>query len=97
MRCLFKHKWVMGEILNVRFFHPHRTCERCGTMQRGVYDSSWRNIYWETMRERTYNKSEQAHIVRSPSSRIDQFAHTLGLRRSRENDRRRPIKGSAFT
>jgi hypothetical protein len=66
-------------------------------MQRGVYDPFWRGISWETMRERAYVKSEQAQIVRRPSSRLDRIAHSVGLRRSRANDGRRSTKRSAFT
>jgi hypothetical protein len=97
MRCLFTHKWAMGNVLNVRSFHPYRTCQHCGTMQRGIYDSFWRDISWETMRERSYIKSEQAQIVRQPSSRLDHLAHSLGLRRSRASDGRRSAKRSVFT
>jgi hypothetical protein len=49
------------------------------------------------MRERAYVKPEQAQIVRRPSSRLDQIAHTVGLRRSRANDGGKSAKRSAFT
>jgi hypothetical protein len=58
-------------------------------MQRGIYDRFWNYLIWETMRERTYIKSQQLKIVRERSSRLDQLAHTLGLRRSRMSDRTR--------
>lgn len=56
-------------------------------MQRGIYDRFWDYMVWETMRERTYIKSQQLNIVREPSSRLDRLAHTLRLRRSRMSDR----------
>lgn len=94
MRCLFKHKWgspkavsVTASVRYVRTVHYYRTCKRCGTMQRGIYDRFWNYSVWETMRERSYIKSQQLNIVRQPSSRLDQLAHTLGLRRSRMSDR----------
>ena len=70
----------------VRHVLPYRTCERCGTMQRGAHDTYSGGIAWETMRERTYIKSEQLRIVRRSASRLQQLAHTLGLRRSRRDD-----------
>jgi hypothetical protein len=95
MRCLLTHKWVIGTEFNVRSpspyirsVLPYRTCERCGTMQRGIFKALWRDISWETVRERTYIKSQQRQIVRHPSSPLDQLAHTLGLRRSRMRDGR---------
>jgi hypothetical protein len=103
MRCLFKHKWIMGKAFHVksrvpyvRHVLPSRTCERCGTMQRGNIQSFSRDIAWETMRERIYIKSEQIHIVRHPSSWLDQLAHTLGLRRSRMRDKMRLGKRPAL-
>lgn len=91
MRCLFTHKWVIGKEFNVRSnghyvrsVLPYRTCERCGTMQRGIYKTLWRDIAWETMRERNYIKSQQYQIFRQPpSTRLNKLAHSLGLRRSR--------------
>jgi hypothetical protein len=104
MRCLFTHKWVMRREFDFRsrapditFAIPHRTCERCGTMQRGTYDTSFRGISWETMRERVYNISEQCGIIRQSSSRLDQLVHSLGLRRSRMSDGTRPERCSALT
>lgn len=92
-RCLLTHKWAIGTEFNVRSpgpyvksVLPYRTCERCGTMQRGIFKALWRDISWETIRERTYIKSQQRLIVRRPSPRLDQLAHTLGLRRSRMSD-----------
>jgi len=66
-------------------------------MQRGTYDAYTRAIVWETMRERTYVKSEQLQIVRRPSSWLDQWAHTLGLRRSRMRDKSRLGKRPALS
>lgn len=93
MRCLFTHKWVVGNNFDLRsrdpdisFVIPYRTCERCGTMQRGICDASWGDMSWETMREGVYVISEQIRIVRQPISRLDKLAHSLGLRRSRMTD-----------
>lgn len=104
MRCLLAHKWVVGQAFNVRSripyvrsILPYRICERCGTMQRGTYDAYSRDVDWETMRERTYIKSEQIRIVRRPSSRLEQLAHTLGLRRSRIGDGTRSERRSVPT
>lgn len=103
-RCLFRHKWGAGKVVtatsDVRYARavPHyRTCKRCGTMQRGIYDRVWNCIAWETMREREFIKSEQIRIVRKPSSRLEQLAHSLGLRRSRMSDETRSGKRSALT
>jgi len=89
-------------------------------MQRGIYDRFWKDISWETLRERAYTKSVQIQIAREPSfpwetlrehahialgkvrfarktsSRLDQLAHALGLRRTRKSDRRRAEKRSAL-
>jgi len=93
MRCLISHKWVIGTELSprsagrrVRSVLPYRTCERCGTLQRGIFKTLWSDLSWETVRERAYNKLQQRRIVRQPSSRLDQLAHSMGLRRSREGD-----------
>ena len=88
-RCLFTHKWGR-KIFDGSAFYC-RTCERCGTMQRGIYDT------WETMRERGYLRSQQITIVRQPPSRLDQFAHSLGLRRSRMSDSTGSGNRSALT
>ncbi len=95
MRCLLKHKWVMGETFDVKSFAPWRKCKRCGTIQRGIYDKDRKNITWETMRERVYNKEKHGRIVRQPSSQSDQLAHSLGLRRSRISDKPRPRRRPA--
>lgn len=87
MRCLLSHKWVTSwEKSFVRSFVPYRRCRRCGIMQRGIYDSLTRDLSWQTVRERTYIAAQQIRIVRRSSSRLDQLAHTLGLRRSRMSD-----------
>ena len=57
-------------------------------MQRSVYDAVYQDVAWETVREREFIRSQQIQIVRKPVSRLDQLAHTLGLRRSRMSDRR---------
>jgi len=96
MRCLFPHKWARS-VINVQSAIAYRTCVRCGTMQRGIFDRFWDDISWETIRERSYVKSQQAKIVRRPSSRLDQLAHSLGLRRSRTSDDMRSGKRSVQT
>ena len=94
MRCLVKHQWVMENAFHiksrvpyVRHILPYRTCACCGTMQRGGYDPYSGQVTWETMRERVYIKSEQLPIVRRRTSWLDQWTHTLGLRRSRMRDK----------
>lgn len=100
VRCLFTHKWVVGRAFNVasrvpyvRHVLPYRTCQRCGTMQRGAHDAYSGGIAWETMRERTYIKSEQVRIVRRPVSRLQRLAHALGLHRSRRDDAKKAPGG----
>ena len=66
-------------------------------MQRGIYDPSWRDIAWETIRERAHITPEQVQLVRKPSSRLDQLTHALGLRRSRMSDKGGSGKQSAMT
>jgi len=78
MRCHVRHKWGRKLFDGSAFYF--RTCERCGKIQRGIYNT------WETIRERTYIKSQHVDIVRQPSTRLDQLAHTLRLRRSRARD-----------
>jgi len=95
VRCLIAHKWVMGKTA-FRYLHAYRTCERCGIMQRSIYDAFWRDTAWETMRERTYIKSYQLRIVRRPSSWLDRLSHTIGLRRTRRGDRRQSRRSSAL-
>ena len=110
VRCLFAHKWMM-KASDLRSAIPYRTCADCGTIQRGIYDPFWRDIEWETIRERAFDAQsaddgafeapdpwgipiervrvapEQMQFVRKPSSRLDQWAHSLRLRRSRSTDR----------
>ena len=95
MRCLLKHKWVMGETFDVKSFTPWRKCKRCGTIQLGTYDKVRKDIAWETIRERVYNKSKHARIIRQSSSGLDQLAHTLRLRRTRKSDRKVSIRRPA--
>lgn len=102
MRCLLTHKWGNVKAVTntscvgyVRAVPYYRTCIRCGVMQRGIYDRFWNYTAWETMRERTYIDSQQTRIVRESSPRLDQMAHTLGLRRSRMSDRAGSEKRSA--
>lgn len=103
MRCLFTHKWVLGKAFNVRSrvpyvrsVLPYRTCERCGSMQRGTHDPYSGEVAWETMRERTYIKSEQIRIVRQPASWLRHLAHALGVRRSRMSDGARAVRRSTL-
>ncbi len=88
MRCMFTHEWVTywAKAFS-RSFVPYRKCTRCGIMQRGICDSLTREIFWETMRERTYVWAQQNRIVRQPSSGLDKLAHSLGLRRTRMSDK----------
>ena len=79
MRCLLKHKWSRKTFDGSAYFV--RTCRKCGTVQRGIYGT------WETLREYAYVKSEQLQVVRQPSSRSGQLAHTLGLYRTRVSDK----------
>jgi hypothetical protein len=88
IRCLFTHEWARKESSG-RSFLDYRICGRCGTMQRGVYDGLFQDMAWETMRERAFIVSEQARVVRRPTSRLDRIAHSLRLRRTRASDSRR--------
>ena len=109
-RCLFAHTWLI-KASQLRSAVLSRTCVRCGTIQRGIYDPFWRDIAWETIRERAhstpvqiqvasdvsaswqtvadraYVTPEKIRFARKPSSRLDRWAHSLGLRRSRVSDR----------
>jgi len=94
MRCLLKHKWVLGEAFDVQSFSPWRKCERCGMIQRGTYDDERKDITWETMRERVYRKGQHDKIVRKPLSGPAQVAHALGLYRTRTSDKVKSRKSS---
>ena len=84
MRCVFTHQWA----INIKSRYAYRSCKRCGLTQRGLYDGLYQDIVWEAIRERTFVRSQQAHIVRRPLSRLDQIAHSLRLRRTRATDHR---------
>jgi len=103
VRCLIGHNWVVAGVFDpeTACFAPWRVCARCGQMQRSTFDYS-DSISWETMRERNDITSEiirvamrersditskLIRIIRQPTSRLDQLAHTFGLRRTRTNDR----------
>jgi len=93
MLCPFKHKWVSGKEFDfasrapqITFTIPYRTCERCGRMQRGIYDRHSRNIFWETMRESAYLITKHSRIVRKPLSSPDRLRHSLRLIRTRKTD-----------
>ena len=112
MRCLFAHKWII-KASEFRTAVPYRICTQCGTVQRGIYDPFWRDITWETIRERvhgapaqmqvssdpsggwntvadrTFITPDKIHFVRKPTSRLDQWAHFLRLRRTRASDQMR--------
>ncbi len=94
-RCLLMHKWAIHTETrrDVRGFYvksviPYRTCERCGRMQRGIFDTFWRDIVWEPLRKGTDISSGRNRFFRQPSSPLDQLAHSWGLRRSRAGDRK---------
>lgn len=98
MRCLLMHKWIIGKEFDftsqapqIAFTVPHRTCERCGQLQRGTYDRRSRSISWETMRERTYLISEHGQLVRKPLSWLDRLRHSLRLTRTRKADFVTPV------
>jgi len=93
MRCLLTHKWVIGKEFDftsqtpqIAFTVPHRTCERCGQLQQGIYRRHSRSISWETMRERTYLISEHGQLVRKPLSWLDRLRHSLRMTRTRKTD-----------
>ena len=93
MRCLLSHKWSMAKLLRFESAVPHarpslyyRSCDRCGAVQRGVYDILSGGISWETLREHDRSRLEQIQIIRQRSSRLEQLAHSLNLRRSRQGD-----------
>jgi len=103
VRCLIGHNWVVAGVFDPEpaCFAPWRVCARCGQMQRSTFDHS-DSISWETLRERNDITSELirsairerndvtsklVRIVRQPTSRLDQLAHTFRLRRTRTNDR----------
>ncbi len=94
MSCLLSHKWNMEKLF--RFEAPvlhgksdvyYRTCERCGAVQRGIYDILLGGIFWETLRKHDQSCWQEIRIVRQRSSRFEQLVHSLNLRRSRTSDR----------
>lgn len=94
-RCLLMHKWAIHTETrrDVRGFHvksviPYRTCEQCGRMQRGIFDTFWRDIVWEPLRNGTDISPGRDRFFRQPSSPLDQLAHSWGLRRNRAGDRK---------
>ena len=66
MRCLITHKWFVGGEFEIIPYYHWRQCNRCGKVQRGIYDRISRNTYWETVRERVYVKPVQIQIARRP-------------------------------
>ena len=93
MRCLFKHKWIVGGVFDPECFAPWRVCTRCGRMQRNTSDFS-EPISWETMRERNHITLDQIRIARQPISSVEQLAHKLRLRRTRMSDRPKSARRS---
>jgi len=96
-RCLFRHKWAIESEtkrgvhgLPVRTVLPYRTCERCGAIERGIYDGSLKNIIWERSRERANITASWPRVFRQLGSVFDRLAHSFGLRRTRMSDRKRP-------
>ena len=93
--CLFVHKWnIQTETrqdvhgFSVISVIPYRTCERCGQMERGIFDTFWRDIVWEPLRKGTGMSPGRNRFFRQPSSPLDQLAHSWGLRRSRSGDKK---------
>ena len=86
IRCLFSHKWISKES-RIGAVVAYRACERCKTMQRAreFLDG---NVSWETIRGRDSVDHKPIAFVRQRSNRLDQLAHSLGLRRSRMSDGR---------
>ena len=94
--CLFVHKWAIHTESRrdthgfyVRSVIPYRTCERCGQIQRGIFDTFWRDILWEPLRKGTDISPGRDRFFRQPTSPLDQLAHSWGLRRSRAGDSKR--------
>ena len=95
-RCLFVHKWAIHTQsrqdvhgFSVTSVIPYRTCERCGQMQRGIFDTFWRDIVWEPLRRGSDISPGRNRFFRQPTSPLDQLAHAWGLRRSRSGDSNR--------
>ena len=92
MLCLIRHQWVY----DLRFYHVHRKCSVCSTVQRHVWNKESAYSEWESIRERTYIESEQKQIVRKPVTPFLRIAHALRLVRTRARDRRpslaRPVR-----
>jgi len=90
MRCLVLHKWITKpRYLNlVSEAHPaYRKCNRCGKTQFGILDGQSLRITWITMRKGDISDAQDVWTLRRSSSRLNQIAHSLKLRRTRANDR----------
>jgi len=94
-RCPFSHRWSIQTVTRrdvhgfyVKSVIPYRICGRCGQMQRGIFDTFWRDIVWEPLRKGTDISPERNRFFRQPSSPFDQLAHSWGLHRSRSGDRK---------
>jgi len=104
MRCLLSHKWNMDKLFHLAspILHGkpnlyYRTCDRCGAVQRGIYDILSGGIAWETLRKHDQSCWQQIRIVRQRTSRFKQLVHALNLRRSRISDRMKAQKRSVPT
>jgi len=102
--CLISHKWNMEKLFRSEstVFHGqpnlyYRTCDKCGAVQRGIYDILSGGISWETLRKHDHSCWQQIRIVRQRSSRFDQLIHSLNLRRSRTSDAMKAQKRSVPT
>ena len=104
MSCWLSHKWTMEKLF--RFDSPilhgksdvyYRTCDRCGAVQRGIYDILLGGIFWETLRKHDQSCWQEIRIVRQRTSRFEQLVHSLKLRRSRTSDRLKAQKRSMPT
>ena len=101
MSCWLSHKWTMEKLF--RFDSPilhgksdvyYRTCDRCGAVQRGIYDILLGGISWETLRKHDQSCWQEIRILRQRTSRFGQLVHSLNLRRSRTSDRLKAQKRS---
>jgi len=94
-RCLFRHKWAIQTEtkrgphgLPIKTVIPYRTCERCGVIERGIYDGSLKNIVWQRLRERADIIPSRSGFSRQAGSAFDRWAHMCGLRRTKISDRK---------
>jgi len=93
MLCLFGHKWVILWERSYGNIACYRRCERCRSLERGVLDFS-SIVSWEKVRADTHSRALQMRLVRLPLPRLDRWAHSLGLSRTRASDRARSVARS---